>query len=198
MRRYQLPCVLVFPREETEMSKGQEKKNRSQLDKGLPSIRERHQVRDMVGRRGTTWHQKSHSVERSSWVTWLALSASGQCTSPPAPEHFLGICQLLGRPRRMQAQQCCVQQHTELSWAVCVQELPPNGGQECRGTLLETLVAMQPAASHTPPSFHRWAAGHSKQCRQAAGTKNHPSVRFICRHYATWRALVPLGVTVHR
>lgn len=112
------------------MSKEQEK-NCSQLNKGLPSVRERRQVQDMVGRRGTAWHRKSHSVEQSSWVTWLALSASGQCTSPPAPEHFQGICQLLGWPRCMQAQQCCVQQHAELSWAVCVQELPPNGSQEC-------------------------------------------------------------------
>ena len=120
------------------MPKEQEK-NRSQPDKGLPSVRGRRQVRDMVRARGTTGHQKCQSVEQSSWLTWLALSAPGQRTAPPAPEHFLVIGQLLGQPRPMQAHAgpavlcpAAESNGTELSQAVGIQELPPNGGQECR------------------------------------------------------------------
>ena len=66
------------------------------------------------------------------------------------------------------------------------------------GALPGTLVVTQPPSFHASFSLHRWAAGRSKLCSQAAGAGICPSVNSICHRYPTWRAHKPLGAAVHR
>ena len=176
------------------MSKEQEKKARSQPKKGLQSVQEQCQVRDVVGGRGMPWHAKHRGMGHSRG--WGALSTSGQGTTPPAPGRFLGISRLPGQPRPMWAQQPCAQRKRAVGPSSAGPSVSRSG--LLMGALPGTLVVMQPPASHASFSLHRWAAGRSKLCCQAAGARICPSVESICHHYPAWRVHKPLGDGVHR